>query len=67
MALDTAYIDCIENERGSWNLIYGSDITLVAPLVNLEKISSPIAKIYICPLNILNTTRLPCRVIFTED
>jgi len=67
MALDTAYIDCLDNERGSWNLIYGNDITLVAPLVNLEKISSPIAKIYICPLNILNTTGLPCRVIFTEE
>lgn len=66
MAVDTPYIDCLENERGSWDKVYGNDITLLAPLVNIEKISKDKVKIFICPLNILNTTGLPCRVIIKE-
>lgn len=67
MAMDTAYADCPENERGNWQLIYGNDISIVAPLVNLEKISKSRVKIYICPLKILNTSGLPCRVIISEE
>ena len=66
MALDTPYADCLENERGSWELIFGNDITFAAPLVNLENITKSRVKIFICPLNILNTTGLPCRVIIGE-
>jgi len=67
IALDSAYIDCLEKERGNWEIIYGNDICLAAPLVNLDKLTKTRSKIYICPLNILNTTGLPCRVIFTEE
>jgi kynurenine formamidase len=67
MAMDTAYADCLENERGNWQLIYGNNISLVAPLVNLEKISKLKVKIFICPLNIIKTTGLPCRVIISEE
>jgi kynurenine formamidase len=66
MALDTPYADCLENERGSWEIIYSNDVTLAAPLVNIEKITKSLVKIYICPLNILNTTGLPCRILITE-
>ncbi|MGM0366490.1 MAG: cyclase family protein [Actinomycetota bacterium] len=67
MAMDTPYVDCLENERGSWELIYGNDIILAAPLVNIEKITRSKVKIYICPLKILNTTGLPCRIIIGEQ
>lgn len=66
LALDSAYIDCLENERGSWEIIYDNDVSLVAPLVNLDKLTKTVVKIYICPLKIMNTTGLPCRVIFSE-
>jgi kynurenine formamidase len=67
MALDTPYADCLENERGSWEIIYGNDIILAAPLVNIENITKNKVKVFICPLNILNTTGLPCRIIIGEQ
>lgn len=67
MAGDTAYFDNVENEQGNWNLIYGNGILVLAPLVNLERIDKHKVKLYVCPLNILNTTGLPCRVIIKEE
>lgn len=66
LAVDTPYLDNIDNEQGVWDLIYGNDILVVAPLINIENIRKSIVKIYISPLNILNTTGLPCRVIIKE-
>lgn len=66
MAMDTPYADCLENERGSWEIIYGNDIVLAAPLINTEEITKSKVKIFICPLNVLNTTGLPCRIIIRE-
>jgi len=67
LAMDTPSADNVDNEQGLWSLIYGNDICLVAPLVNVENISNYKVKLYVCPLNILNTTGLPCRVIIIED
>jgi len=64
---DTPYFDNIDNEQGNWNLTYGNDIIILAPLVNIEKTSKFKVKIYIAPLNILNTTGLPVRAIIKED
>ncbi len=36
---DTPYFDNRENEQGYWNLIFGNDIILSCPLVNLEKVN----------------------------
>lgn len=66
LGLDTAYADNLENEQGNWNIIYGAGTTLMAPLVNTEKITGFKVKLYIAPLNILNTTGLPVRVIVEE-
>lgn len=66
LGLDTPYADNLENEQGNWNSIYGAGITLMAPLVNTEKITKFKVKLYIAPLNILNTTGLPARVIVEE-
>lgn len=67
LAMDTPSLDNVDNEQGLWEIVYSNNIYLVAPLVNLEKITKKIVKLYICPLNILNTTGLPCRVIIKED
>lgn len=64
---DTPYFDNIDNEQGNWNLIYGNGILVLAPLVNLEKISKFKVRLYISPLNILNTTGLPVRAIAEEE
>ena len=66
LGFDTPYADNLENEQGNWNIIYGSGVTLLAPLVNTKKITKFKVKLYIAPLNILNTTGLPVRVIVEE-
>ena len=67
LGFDTPYADNLENEQGNWNIIYGAGTTLLAPLINTEKIGKYKVKLFIAPLNILNTTGLPVRVIITED
>ncbi|MGM0367772.1 MAG: cyclase family protein [Actinomycetota bacterium] len=67
LAMDTPSIDNVDNEQGLWPLIYENDIYMVAPLVNLENITKFKVKLYVCPLKILNTTGLPCRVIIKEE
>ena len=63
LAMDTPSIDNLENEQGLWPLIYGNNIYLVAPLVNIENLKKFKVKLYVCPLKVLNTTGLPCRVV----
>ncbi len=67
LAMDTPSLDNVDNEQGIWELVYSNNIYLVAPLVSLEKITKDKVKLYVCPLNILNTTGLPCRVVIIED
>ena len=67
LAGDTPYFDNLDNEQGIWDLIYDNDVLIVAPLINIEKITKFKVKLYICPLNILNTSGLPCRVIVKEE
>lgn len=61
------FIDNVKNEQGLWPLIFNNDIYLVAPLVNIEAIEKFKVKLYVCPLKVLNTTGLPCRVIIREQ
>ena len=65
-AADTPSFDNIDAKQGIWDLIFNNNILIVAPLINLEKINAYKVKLYICPLNILNTTGLPCRVIIED-
>ena len=67
LGMDTPSVDNVADEQGLWPLIYGNNIYLVGPLVNIENITKYKVKLYICPLNILNTTGLPCRVIIMEE
>jgi len=67
LAGDSPSFDNIDNEQGNWELIFNNNILIVAPLVNVEQITNYKVKLYVCPLNILNTTGLPCRVIIKEE
>ena len=66
MGFDTPYADNLENEQGNWQILYGAGINFIAPLINTEKISKFKVRLYVAPLNILNTTGLPARVIVIE-
>ena len=66
LAVDTPALDNFENQQGLWDLIYKSGMLIVAPLINLEKLEKFKVKLFICPLNILNTAGLPCRVIIKQ-
>ena len=66
LGFDTPYADNLENEQGNWLIIYGAGITLLGPLINTEKITKFKVKLYVAPLNILNTTGLPVRTIIEE-
>lgn len=66
LGFDSPYADNLENEQGNWLIIYGAGITMLAPLVNTEKIKKFKVKLYVAPLNILNTTGLPVRTIVEE-
>jgi len=67
LAADTPSYDNVGDEEGNWHLIFNNNISIVAPLVNVEKITNYKVKLYVCPLKILNTTGLPCRVIIVEE
>ncbi len=64
---DTPYSDNLENEQGNWLILYGAGINLLGPLVNTEKITKFKVKLYVAPLNILNTTGLPVRIVAAEE
>ncbi len=66
LAMDTPSIDNVNNEQGLWPMIFKNNIYIVAPLTNVENISKFKVKLFVCPLKILNTTGLPCRVIIGE-
>ena len=66
LGFDTPYADNLENEQGNWQDLYGAGITLLAPLINTERITKFKIKLYVSPLNILNTTGLPVRTIVEE-
>ena len=65
-AADTPSFDNIDAKQGIWDLIFNNNILIVAPLVNVEKIKKFKVKLYVCPIKILKTTGLPCRVIIKE-
>ncbi len=67
LGFDTAYADNIDNEQGNWSILFGAGITFLAPLINIEKIKKYKVKLFVAPLNILNTTGLPVRTLVTEE
>jgi len=66
LAVDTPALDNFDNQQGLRDLIYGNGVLVVAPLINLEKLENFKVKLFVCPLNILNTTGLPCRIIIKQ-
>ena len=60
-------MDNMSNPQGHSRTFYNRNIIMVAPLVNLEQITGFKVKLSVCPLNVINTTGAPCRVIITES
>ena len=67
IGLDSPSMDNLNNQQGLSRTFYSHNIILVAPLVNLEQVKDFKVKLSVCPLNVMNTTGAPCRVIITED
>jgi kynurenine formamidase len=67
LGFDTASADNIDNEQGNWNILFGAGITFLAPLVNVEKIKKYKVRLFVAPLNILNTTGLPVRTLASQE
>ena len=67
IGMDTPSMDNLNNAQGLSKTFYNLNIILVAPLVNVEKIQNFKVKLSVCPLNVMNTTGAPCRVIIIED
>jgi hypothetical protein len=55
------------NSLPYWNILFGAGITFLAPLVNVEKIIKYKVKLFVAPLNILNTAGLPVRTLVSQD
>ncbi|MEG1752391.1 MAG: cyclase family protein [Christensenella sp.] len=56
-----------EAEEPVFDLFAKTDILLLAPLVNLEKVTAYSAYLTVLPLNIPNTCCVPCRAVLTQN
>ncbi len=66
IGLDSPSMDNMSNPQGLLKTFYNNNIILIAPLVNIEQVSGFKVKLTVCPLNVMNTTGSPCRVLITE-
>jgi kynurenine formamidase len=66
IGLDSPAMDNMNNPQGLSKTFYSQNIIMIAPLVNLEHITGFKVKLSVSPLNVMNTTGAPCRVVVTE-
>ena len=57
----------LENPQGFFRDFYAADILMLAPCVNLEKITKSRVKLTALPLNIPGTSSIPCRAVVIEE
>ncbi len=67
MGSDFPTWDNVQDTQGFWDLFYTSDILMLAPCVNLEKVGSPTAKLTALPLKVEKTCCIPCRAILKAE
>jgi kynurenine formamidase len=67
LGMDTPSMDNLNNAQGLSKTFYSENIILIAPLVNVEQVSNFKIKLSVFPLNVMNTTGAPCRVVISED
>lgn len=58
--------DNISKSENHFELFYSADILMLAPVVNVEKISSKLVSLTALPIKIPGTSSLPCRALITE-
>jgi arylformamidase len=64
---DFARWENLEKAEGFFPKFYAANILMLAPCVNLEKITEPRVKLTVLPLKIPGTCCTPCRAIIVED
>lgn len=57
----------LEKYEGFFPKFYEADILMLAPCVNLEKVTKPRVKLTVLPLKIPRTSATPCRAIIIEE
>ncbi|GHT85505.1 hypothetical protein FACS18947_4340 [Bacteroidia bacterium] len=57
----------LERIEGHFPKFYEADILMLTPLVNLEAINGPRAKLTVLPLKVPRTSCAPCRAVVVED
>jgi len=64
---DIPVFDNPDNPQGFWDKFFRSGALLLAPLVNLEKVTKQRAKLVALPLNVEGTCCAPCRTLVVEE
>ena len=64
---DIPVFDNPDKPQGFWDKFFRSGALLLAPLVNLEKVTKRRAKLVALPLNVEGTCCAPCRTIVVEE
>jgi len=57
----------LDKPEGFFKDFYAADILMLAPCINLEKITRQQVKLTALPLNIPGTSSIPCRAVVIED
>jgi len=64
---DIPVFDNPDNPQGFWEKFFRSGALLMAPLVDLEKVTKQRAKLVALPLKVEGTSCVPCRAIIVEE
>ena len=64
---DIPVFDNPDDPQGFWDKFFRSGALLLAPLVNLEKVTKRRTKLVALPLNVEGTCCAPCRTIVVEE
>ena len=67
MGSDFPTWDNVQNSQGFWDLFYNSNILMLAPCVNLEKVGKPAAKLTALPIKVEKTCCIPCRAVLKAE
>lgn len=57
--------DNLEHREGFFPMFYKRDILMLAPCINIEKITSKRVKLTVAPINIIGSSCVPCRAFIT--
>jgi len=64
---DIPVFDSLDDPQGFWDKFFRSGALLLAPLVNLEKVTKRRTKLVALPLKVEGTCCAPCRTLVVEE